>query len=407
MFYDEELERAMLHYIIFEDFVCDLNQDDFVSPRAVRVFKAIQKIKLKNQRVDIINIRNEINAQNDVDVIKYLSTLVDYVYGIEAERVYEKIIEYSAKRKLLKILKNAEHDIENLKTEELIKSILDIQNRENKEKDLLTQVSDTVTEIENNYNKRNDYSLYTGIHDLDKKTCGLHKQELTIIGARPGIGKTTLALQIAENIAKKNLNVVFISLEMSDTQIIQKLIAKETNVNSYKMRMGTLEDEDWQEIVKASTKLTELPMKIITNATTIQKIESITRRLKNRNKLDLLIIDYIQLIKNKGKFNSREQEVADITRTLKLLSLELEIPIIGLCQLNRSANNGEPNLADLRESGAIEQDADNVIFIYQEKESNEAVVDIVLKLAKQRAGEIGRVDLKFDKPKSSFRGVYR
>ena len=121
----------------------------------------------------------------------------------------------------------------------------------------------------------------------------------------------------------------------------------------------------------------------------------------------MLIIDYIQLIKNKGKFNNREQEVADITRTLKLLSLDLKIPIIGICQLNRNATRQEPSLADLRESGAIEQDADNVIFLYQEKEQEDSIVDITVKIAKQRAGEVGKVYMKFNKPNSEFKGVMR
>lgn len=404
MLYDEELERAILHYIIFENYIFELNEDDFISARAKKVFKAIKKLQFKKKQIDMSSIRDEINAKNDIDVLEYLSTLYEHTWGIDADTVYEKLIELSSRRKLFDLLKNTMSNINDITTEELIKEINDIEKRENKEKDLLTQISDTVTEIENNYKHRNDYSLYTGLIGYDKKTCGLHNQELTIIGARPGVGKTTLALQIAEKIAKKQKNVVYISLEMSEVQMIQKIIAKKTNVNSYKMRMGTLEDPDWQEILVASNEISELPLKIVTNAITIQKIESIARRLKNRNELDLLIIDYIQLIKNKGKFGSREQEVADITRTLKLMSLELNIPIIGLCQLNRNASRKEPSLADLRESGAIEQDADNVIFLYQEEESEKPVVDVTLKIAKQRAGEVGKVQLKFDKPKSKFSG---
>ena len=265
----------------------------------------------------------------------------------------------------------------------------------------------TVSALEENYNNKNDYSLYTGLMDLDNKICGLHNQELTIIGARPGVGKTTFALQIATKIAEKGKNVTIISLEMSDIQIIQKILATKTKVNSYKMRMGTIEDDDWEKIAKASTEISKLPINLITKATTIQAIETIARKLKNRNKLDLLIIDYIQLIKNKGKFNNREQEVADITRTLKLLSLDLKIPIIGICQLNRNATRQEPSLADLRESGAIEQDADNVIFLYQEKEQEDSIVDITVKIAKQRAGEVGKVYMKFNKPNSEFKGVMR
>ena len=194
---------------------------------------------------------------------------------------------------------------------------------------------------------------------------------------------------------------------MSDTQIIQKMLAKRTRINSYKMRMGTMEQSDIDAMAIAGTEISELPIHLITKARTLQHIENIARKLKNRCNLGLLVIDYIQLIKNKGKFGNREQEVADITRTLKLLSLELDIPIIGLCQLSRNATRQEPTLADLRESGAIEQDADNVLFLYQEKEEEGTFVDITLKIAKQRAGEIGKVYLKFNKNNSEFRGVIR
>lgn len=214
-------------------------------------------------------------------------------------------------------------------------------------------------------------------------------------------------MQIAEHIAKKGVTTAVISLEMSEVQIIQKMLAKKSKVNSYKMRLGTLETKDLEAIGKVGAEITTLPFHLITTARTLQQIESIARKLKNKNDLGLLIIDYIQLVKNKGKFNNREQEVADITRTLKLLSLELNIPIIGLCQLNRNATKQEPSLADLRESGAIEQDADNVIFLYQENETNENVVNITAKLAKQRAGEVGKIYLKFNKAMSEFRGVMK
>lgn len=214
-------------------------------------------------------------------------------------------------------------------------------------------------------------------------------------------------MQIAEHIANKGVETAIVSLEMSDYQIIQKMLSRRTRVNSYKMRLGTLENEDFAKIGQACGEITTLPIHLITNARTLQHIENIARKLKNKSNLGLLIIDYIQLIKNKGKFNNREQEVADITRTLKLLSLELKIPIVGLCQLSRNATRQEPMLSDLRESGAIEQDADNVIFLYQEKEQEENVVDITLKVAKQRAGEIGKIYLKFNRAMSEFKGVMK
>lgn len=194
---------------------------------------------------------------------------------------------------------------------------------------------------------------------------------------------------------------------MSDVQLIQKLVAKKSGVNSYKMRSGILIDDDWTKIVEGLDDLSKLPIRIITKAFNIQQIEKTIRKLKNKNELDLVIIDYIQLIKNQGKFSSREQQVADISRTLKLLTLELNIPIIALCQLNRNATKAEPSLADLRESGSIEQDADNVFFLYEEKEQDAQIIDIVLKIAKQRNGEIGKVYLKFNKPKNEFVGQVR
>lgn len=191
---------------------------------------------------------------------------------------------------------------------------------------------------------------------------------------------------------------------MSGEQIIQKIIAKRTRVNSRKIRNGDLTEDEIEKIGLACGEISELPMNILTKANTIQKIEMETRRMKNRDKLDLLIIDYLQLVRNAGNFNSREQEVADISRTLKLLSLELEIPIIALCQLNRNASRNEPTLADIRESGSIEQDADNVIFLYQEDEENNIVT---VDLQKQRAGNTGKSRLKFNKSNSQFVNIER
>ena len=189
---------------------------------------------------------------------------------------------------------------------------------------------------------------------------------------------------------------------MSETQLIQKMISRESNIDSYKMRMGYLEENDFKKISQASVSLSSLKLNINTKIRTIQKLELEARKLKNKGKLDLIVIDYIQLLKSKEKYNSREQEVAEISRRLKLMSLELDIPIIALCQLNRNANTGEPTLADLRESGSLEQDADNIIFIYRENEND---IETTLKLAKQRAGDTGKIKVRFDKQTSTFRNL--
>lgn len=408
---DEELEKAMLYYLIYEQEDYVLDETDFAFERNKRIIKAINELKAEKKEISIISLQSKISANNK-QVIEYLANLNEYVYATTADYIYNQIIELSKKRKLMELLQKSITEImeaENIDIfmQDKIKQINKIAEINEKEQTFVEQVVETSTEIEKNTLQKPDYTLYTGITDLDKMICGLHKQELTIIGARPGVGKTTLALQIAEHIAERGTETAIISLEMSDTQVIQKLISRRARINNYKMRMGTLETKELEQIGIVSAEIAELPIHLITKARTIQHIENIARKLKNKNNLGLMVIDYIQLIKNKGKFNSREQEVADITRTLKLLSLELNIPIIGLCQLNRNAARQEPTLADLRESGAIEQDADNILFLYQEAESTETIVDITLKLAKQRAGEIGKINLKFNKANSEFKGVMR
>lgn len=219
-----------------------------------------------------------------------------------------------------------------------------------------------------------------------------------------GVGKTTFALQVAEKIASRGKKVAYVSLEMSEVQLIQKMIARKAMVNSRKIRNGTLSEEELKNISLSAVNLSNLQFTILTKTNNVQQIEIEARRLKNRDKLDLLIIDYLQLVRNIGNFNNREQEVADISRTLKLLSLDLNIPIIALCQLNRNASRNEPTLADIRESGSIEQDADNVIFLYHKDEENNLVT---VDLQKQRAGNIGKLDLKFNKINSNFINIER
>jgi len=330
--YDEELEKAMLYYVIFkqEDYLLDEN--DFVSDRHQKIINAINELKAEKQEISVFSIKAKIKV-NQSQVLQYLATLGDYVQIESADSIYNRLMELSKRRKLFGLLQNRTMEVaecENIDifAQEIVKQINEIEQVNEKEKTFAQQFLDVMAKMEEDCNKGMDYSLYTGIQDLDNKICGLHKQELTIIGARPGVGKTTLALQIAEYIAHKGIETAIISLEMSDIQIIQKMISKKSRVNSYKMRMGTLEDVDWQRIAITTAELPQLPIHLVTNARTLQHIENIARKLKNKSNLGLLVIDYIQLIKNKGKFNNREQEVADITRTLKLLSLELDIPIV-------------------------------------------------------------------------------
>lgn len=408
--YDEEIEKAILFYIIFDNAQYQISEDDFVNAMNKKIAIAINELRKLKEDVSMISIQSRCK-ENQNEVLAYISKIGDTVIrGLNnPDELYSKLIKLTQKRKIFMLAKKMQVEI--LEQEEadiygqkVIDEINKITSREDKEKTFVQKIADATIEIENNWKNQSDYSLYTGIYDLDSMICGLHKQELTIIGARPGVGKTTLALQIAEKIARNDKNVLFVSLEMSDNQLIQKMIARTGNVKSYRMRMGTIEDEDWTKISNAIGKLSDLKFNTNSKIRTIQKLELEARKLKNRGKLDLLIIDYIQLLKSKDKFNSREQEVADISRRLKLMSLELDIPVVALCQLNRNASNNEPGLSDLRESGSLEQDADNVIFLHQENNENNIVT---LKVAKQRAGETGKITVMFKKDISTFINLER
>ena len=342
---DEEVEKAVLYYIIFQNADYQIDESDFVNGRNIRIAKAIMQLRKEKKEISMLNVQSLIKA-NQAEVLQYISKLGNNVYGANKDNIYMKLIKLSEKRKLFNLLQKAIGEIQDeeadIYSQKLIKQLNEITQREEKEKTFTEKIAEATIDLEKKYNSQSDYSLYTGLYDLDDMTCGLHNQELTIIGARPGVGKTTLALQVAENIAKKDKNVLFISLEMSDNQLIQKMIAREGNVKSYRMRRGTLEDKDWEKIANTVGKLSELKFNTNSKIRNIQGLEVLARKLKNQNKLDLLIIDYIQVLRNKEKFNCREQEVADISRRLKLLSLELDIPIIALCQLNRNASNSEP-----------------------------------------------------------------
>ena len=406
--FDDEIEKAVLYYMIFEG--CDLliEVEDFASNKNRRIAKSIIKLQQKKETISLITVQNEIEG-NKEGALEYISNLSQNIYGVDVETCYQKLKEYSKKRRALEILTKAKASVE--LTEDiggLIEDTVHSLNQVNviavKDKTFVEQIYDAINVLEEKANSKTDYSMYTGIYDLDLLTDGLHAQELTIIGARPGMGKTTLALQIGENIASKGKYVAFISLEMSETQIINKILSRRARIDSNKLRSGRdLTDEDWNKLAEVTGLLSDLKMEVNDRIRNIQQLEIYAKKLRNSNKLDLLIIDYIQLLKSTQKYPSREQEVADISRRLKLLSLDLGVPIIALCQLNRNAESGEPNLADLRESGSIEQDADNIIFIYCIEDNPLTFI----KLAKQRAGSTGTVEVRFMKGWSEFVNLVR
>jgi replicative DNA helicase len=257
----------------------------------------------------------------------------------------------------------------------------------------------------------------TGFADLDRLTAGLHPSDLTIVAARPGLGKTSLCLNIAQHVAlKKRQTVGIFSLEMSKEQLVKRLLCGEAEVDSHRVNTGHLNREDWGKLGRAAGALSQAKMFIDdTGAMTIAEMRSKARRLSLEHGLDLLIVDYLQLMSgSNSRFENRTQEISQISRGLKALAKELNVPVLAISQLNRAieARRGErrPQLSDLRESGSIEQDADVVLFIYREDPGDEMadsgnVAEIIIE--KQRNGPTGKFQLAFIAQFTKFAALYQ
>lgn len=279
-----------------------------------------------------------------------------------------------------------------------------MQNRDQKGytpiKDVLI---DSFTELEQLYNQKVHITgVPTGFIDLDNRTAGFHNSDLILIAARPAMGKSAFALNIAANAATKaNTPVAIFSLEMSKEQMVNRILSSEAMVDSNKIRTGKLEDEDWGKIAGTLGPLSEAPIYIDdTPGISIMEIRAKCRKLKLEKNIGLVIIDYLQLVQASNKRNaSREQEISEISRSLKILAKELDVPVIALSQLSRAAEQRQdhrPMLSDLRESGAIEQDADIVMFLYRDdyyNENSEKKNIAEITLAKHRGGSTGTVEL--------------
>lgn len=421
--YSKETEESIIACLsVFEDcnrYIKKIEIDDFFIELNQQIMQLIKELYENNNPINLITIKEKAkNKELKADeIFNYLITISENVITSAEIDYYIKILKnYSVKRKLLKATKaindrvfltEIDIDAEELK-KECINEIVNIKTQtiELKDSDMTSVMNIVISDIEDRYKNRDNHIYETGFFDLDKATNGLHKQELTIIAARPGVGKTALALNIAERLANKGVNTYFVSLEMSKEQLGNRLIASKTNIDSHKLRSGWLEEKDWGEIGKTAGQLSELKMIIDTKSKTIQEIEIRATELKENKNIGLIVIDYLQLLKSKNKFNIREQEVAEISRNLKLLSRDLNIPVIALCQLNRaSETRRRPILADLRESGSLEQDADNVIFIYaseEEKEKQTPIIETELIIAKQRNGATGTIKLNFNRKTMTF-----
>ncbi|MFW0837640.1 MAG: replicative DNA helicase [Candidatus Komeilibacteria bacterium] len=411
--------------------------DDFYKDAHRIIFDAMLELYEKHEPIDLLSLANRLSEKKALDNIggkSYLAELANNVPTASNVVAYAQIVQ---KKATLRRLIKASSDIASLaynETEEL-DSLLDqseqklfgISQRYLKEefvpiKDILHEAFDRIDELHRESGKIR--GIPTGFEDLDKLLAGLQKSDLIIVAARPSVGKTTLALDIARNVAiegKKSVGIF--SLEMSKDQLVDRLLCAQANVSLWKMRNGRLSDnenaDDFPRIGQAMGVLSEAKIFIDDSATAnIMEIRTKARRLKLEQGLDLIVVDYLQLMEGRSTHgDNRVQEVAEITRSLKAIARELDIPVIGLSQLSRAVEQSKPaipKLAHLRESGSIEQDADIVMFLYRKAaDRNYREEDIMpeerhkaeIHIAKHRNGPIGQVNLFFDADPVTFRNM--
>ncbi len=346
------------------DFIDRLKEDDFLDGACRRLFKAMQEFKNANKEISVFSLNERSNVP--LSQIAKISATIATTATIESNCKLLK--DRSNRRKLkqkanliLKMANDTSKEINEIKNDAL-REIQELEDIVDEEVITLEQAMlETNALLDKRHKNKDDKSYYTGITKLDRFMAGLHKEELTTIGARPGVGKTIIGMQIALKIALNNKRIMFTSLEMSATQLCERIISANTDINSLRLRTGNIKDHEWRQAYRAVAAYSLDNFLLDKTSRNIQHIRTKVRRYMP----DLLVIDYLQLLQSASKEYSREREVATITRDLKLMALEFKIPIIILSQLNRNAEGYRPTMADLRESGAIEQDSDNIIFIHE------------------------------------------
>ncbi len=393
-----------------------LKEDDFYREDNKIIYSAILNLYNRAEPVDIITLRTELQAMKQLEVVgglDYIAKLPDKVPTTANIEQYIRIVE--EKSALRALLKTANELItlgydETEEVEDILdtaeRRIFDVIQKRNQKgytpiKDILV---DSFTQLEQLYNqKKRITGVPTGFSDLDYLTAGLHNSDLVILAARPAMGKSAFALNIATNAAvRSNVPVAIFSLEMSKEQMTNRILCSEAMVDSNKVRTGKIDDDDWQKLASASGELSQAQIYIDdTPGISIMEIRAKCRKMKLEKDIGLIVIDYIQLVQGSSKRAnaSREQEISEISRSLKILAKEINVPVIALSQLSRSVEqrpDHRPMLSDLRESGAIEQDADIVMFLYRDDYYNQEsekknIAEVIL--AKHRSGSTGTVEL--------------
>ena len=395
-----------------------LRPEDFYRESHRRIMRAMIEITDRSEPVDLITLSEFLKSKNELESVggtAYLASLADFVPTAANIAQYVRIVHEKA---ILRNLISTATEIatrgydeqgnvdEFLDTAE--KVIFDISEKKIKQSFVAVgdMITDTLKTIDKLYQRKEMVTgVPTGYEDLDKITAGLQPSDLIIVAGRPGMGKTAFALNIATNAAYTGVGAAVFSLEMGKEQLVLRMLCSEARVNSSKVRSGYLGERDFPQLAKAAGKLHEAPIYIDdTPAISVLELRAKARRLiRDRSKkVGLVVVDYLQLMRGMGQANNREQEISEISRSLKALAKELRVPVIALSQLNRRVEDRSerrPQMSDLRESGAIEQDADVIMFIYRDEVYNKNNDDVKGKaeviIAKQRNGPTGSIDLTF------------
>ncbi len=393
-----------------------LRADDFYRPDNKVVFEAAEELFFSGVPVDVITIKNKLEEKQVFEQIGGLPFIISISTAVGSSvnvKHYARIVE---EKSLLRRLIQTAGEVSQISYEgkESVASIMEkaekgifdiIQNRRTEEFTSIREIAvDAFNKIEEVYqNKGKVTGIATGFIDFDAKTAGLQKSDLILLAARPSMGKTAFALNIVQNAAiRGNIPTAIFSLEMSKEQLVNRMLCSEAMLDAQRMRTGELTDTDWPQLIEAMGPLSEAPIYIDdTPGISPMEIRSKCRRLKLEKGLGLIVIDYLQLMSGNGRNDSRQQEISEISRSLKAIAREMEAPVIALSQFSRACEqraDHRPMLSDLRESGAIEQDADIVAFLYRDEyyfPETEKKNQAELIIAKQRNGPTGTVNLKW------------
>lgn len=401
-----------------------LRPDDFYKPAHQIIFQSMLELVDRREPIDIVSVKNRLGERKDLEPVggaSYLASLVNlvpatasiahYARIVNRKRVHRDLIAaassiseiaYDEKRDIAHVLDEAEQRIFSISQTSLPQKFFHV-------KEALDEAWRRIEETHSGDKKLR--GIATGFADIDAKLSGLQRSDLIVLAARPSLGKTALALDIARNAAISGAGAVGIfSIEMSKDQVLDRLLAQEAEVDLWKLRTGNLSDEDLSKIQKAMAGLADAPIFIDDIASpTVLQIRAMARRLQaERKDLGLLVIDYLQLIRGTDNAESRVQEVSEISRSLKALAKELNIPVLAISQLSRAVemrHDGVPKLSDLRESGSIEQDSDVVLFIYREdkvRKNTDRKNVAEIHIAKHRNGPTGMIELAFNENTASF-----